>query len=664
MVRIMKKVFQQIFGVLVVLSLGFGGRVSAQGFNQDPGNPNLDFSSGNFDHWQLGWGPRTDPDSASGPQPNASSHTIVNITGNNWDGNAGAGNLNRVPSGLQQVARLGAPAGGGYGSPRAYAMKYNIQVNAAYPILFIQLASVMDKTHYEDLNTHYRFSIKNSAGQYVTPQPCGGLELSPRGTASTPGSNTITVPAMGYDNLPATVNIQYQPWESVALDLATYAGQSVTLEIEHYDCWTGFHGSYEYFSAAMRQRQDTFYFCNGANSLLLQPYLPRFKQYSWSNGGNQPDLLVQNPVDGQVLTCAVSSYNSCQTVFSALTKAIYTTAQFTYAGAGICHQIQFTNTSVTNKGTLDSCHWTFTDPATGLSDTSSAMHPLYTFPGPGVYTVKLVVTTTEGCEAEVQHHVTVSSNTAPPAIAWPQPACVGDSLTFADLSSNSTSRSWWLNGTQLHDTARAMQLVFPDSGLHHLMLAAIMDNGCPDTTAGDIYLHPPPQAFIKMLPAIAPVSEPVIAFTGYPAEAAAYAWNFGYNEETGTGERTTFRYPAMVANYPVTLTVINQHGCTDTAQATARIMPPEVYVPGAFTPNKDGVNDLFRIINITNQRLMRFDVYNRYGQQVFHTNQPEQGWDGQFEGGACTVGTYFYFITLKRPDGTLLELKGDVQLIR
>ncbi len=660
----MKRISQRFLFLLFSSVLAWSNFASGQTFNQDPGNPNLDFSSGNFDHWQLGWGPRTDPDSASGAQPNASSHTIIGITGNNWDGNAGTGNLSRVPSGLQQVARLGAPAGGGYGSPRAYAMKYSINVHAAYPILFIQLASVMDKTHYQDLNTHYRFSIKNSAGQFVAPQPCGGLELSPKGTASTANSNTATVPPIAYDNLPATVNIQYQRWESVALDLKAYVGQTVVLEIEHYDCWTGFHGSYEYCSAAMRQPQDTFYYCDKANSLLLQPYLPRFAQYTWNTGDTTAQLLVRQPVDGKVYTCTVSSFNGCQTVFSALTKAIYTEADFTYAGAGVCHQIRFSNASSTTKGNVTEYHWTFTDPQTGKSDTSTAMNPVYTFPGPGVYSVKLVVHTNEGCAAEVQKQVTVSNNTTPPAIAWPQPACAGDSLLFTDLSPNSSTRKWVLNEMPLQDTGRSVKLLFRDSGSHHLLLAAVMDNGCPDSVSGDFYIHALPQAMIKMLPAVAPVNDPVIQLTGYPANAQTYAWTFGYNEDSGRGSHLSYRYPGIIATYPVTLTVTNAYGCTDTAQALARIMPPEVYLPDAFTPNKDGANDVFRIINITNQRLMSFGIYNRYGQQVFFTKQPETGWDGSFNGDPCGMGTYFYSITLKRPDGTLLVRKGDVQLIR
>lgn len=121
--------------------------IAQEPFNQNLGNPNLDFRSGNFSNWQLSWGNRGTPYTNNGIMTGANSHTIVEIYGTNWDGNAGPGNLKRVPDGLATVARLGAPAGGGYGNPKSYAMKYNITVNATYPILFFQLASVMDITH-------------------------------------------------------------------------------------------------------------------------------------------------------------------------------------------------------------------------------------------------------------------------------------------------------------------------------------------------------------------------------------------------------------------------------------------------------------------------------------------------------------------------------------
>src|SRR5690554_1323926 len=86
-----------ILGLLLPSFGGIGGGLFSQGtFNQDPNNPNLDFSKDDFTNWELTWGPRTNPVHFSGAS-GISSPVIVQVYGNNWDGNAGVGNLKRVP---------------------------------------------------------------------------------------------------------------------------------------------------------------------------------------------------------------------------------------------------------------------------------------------------------------------------------------------------------------------------------------------------------------------------------------------------------------------------------------------------------------------------------------------------------------------------------------
>ena len=88
-------------------------------------------------------------------------------------------------------------------------------------------------------------------------------------------------------------------------------------------------------------------------------------------------------------------------------------------------------------------------------------------------------------------------------------------------------------------------------------------------------------------------------------------------------------------------------------------------IPSAFTPNGDGLNDVFRLCNMMYQRLIEFSVFNRWGQMVFHnTTDPKKGWDGTFNGTPQDIGVYNYLIILSRPDGTNITYKGEVTLIR
>jgi len=88
------------------------------------------------------------------------------------------------------------------------------------------------------------------------------------------------------------------------------------------------------------------------------------------------------------------------------------------------------------------------------------------------------------------------------------------------------------------------------------------------------------------------------------------------------------------------------------------------YIPSAFTPGADGKNDVFRIANLTFQKVTEFRVFNRWGQEVFSAAAGRTGWDGTWKGTPQPVGVYYYLIRLAYPDGTTEMFKGDVTLIR
>ena len=87
-------------------------------------------------------------------------------------------------------------------------------------------------------------------------------------------------------------------------------------------------------------------------------------------------------------------------------------------------------------------------------------------------------------------------------------------------------------------------------------------------------------------------------------------------------------------------------------------------IPNAFTPNGDGNNDEFKAI-IANDlvAIKSFRIYNRWGQNVFHTNKRNFGWNGRFNGKKCEGGTYFYLLEV--PIGNeSFDYKGDLTLLR
>ncbi|WP_118976788.1 DUF7948 domain-containing protein [Taibaiella koreensis] len=123
--------------------------------------------------------------------------------------------------------------------------------------------------------------------------------------------------------------------------------------------------------------------------------------------------------------------------------------------------------------------------------------------------------------------------------------------------------------------------------------------------------------------------------------------------------------PVAAPRQPVTYTVTgySEHGCK--ASLTVHIdIHDAVFMPNAFSPNGDGINDVFKIGNYGYHKLAEFRVFNRWGQEVFFTTDPAQGWNGQYKKQPADVGTYHYYARLRTISGEEKVFKGDITLVR
>ena len=115
------------------------------------------------------------------------------------------------------------------------------------------------------------------------------------------------------------------------------------------------------------------------------------------------------------------------------------------------------------------------------------------------------------------------------------------------------------------------------------------------------------------------------------------------------------------------LEVISNNGCKDTVYKKLRIIEDwNLYVPNAFTPNNDGVNDVFQPkgYNIKTYKLL---IFNRWGQCVFSTSAFEHGWDGSFKN-SSSIGSqddvYTWKINVTNGFNKAFELTGSVMLLK
>lgn len=110
-----------------------------------------------------------------------------------------------------------------------------------------------------------------------------------------------------------------------------------------------------------------------------------------------------------------------------------------------------------------------------------------------------------------------------------------------------------------------------------------------------------------------------------------------------------------------------EHGCISEPDSVIVIMTEsELIIPNAFTPNEDGVNDNFHILNPIFYPIFSFDIYNRWGQKVFETEDILTGWDGTYQAIDQEIGMYVWLVTYEKYNepGKVYALKGTVTLLR
>jgi len=118
-----------------------------------------------------------------------------------------------------------------------------------------------------------------------------------------------------------------------------------------------------------------------------------------------------------------------------------------------------------------------------------------------------------------------------------------------------------------------------------------------------------------------------------------------------------------LVNTTYTLLVTSDSGCTAQRTITIDVNCGIVFVPEAFSPNSDGQNDILYVRGDCIKTL-QFDVFDRWGNKVFETNDKSIGWDGRYKGEVMNAGSFVYYLTTTLYDGSTQTKKGNVTLVR
>ncbi len=669
--------------------------------------PNLGFEYGDFTNWTgYTWVYSTEhPEVTTTPVEGLvpERHTIM--TDNSaYDLNTN-NELKIIPPGHFYSVRLGRDITESYsGTPRCWHqnMRYILDVDSNNAFLTIKFAVVLQYAadHLEVEEPRFRFTLYDQNGDTIPD--CSNYNVY---------ASNENVEGFNFSITPRGDQIMWRDWTTVGVDLSGYIGQSITVEFMTADCTQSYHYGYCYFVASCQPLNIEITHC--AEDVVATLLAPRgFEEYRWEDSsgtvmGSSQALYIEDPVEGDVLTCTMLSATGCEVILSSTIVRYDPHADFV-SNMIDCNSntVQLTNLSSTSQGSLYYL-WDFGD-----GNTSYDIDPQYTFSTSGRHQVSLrIINFPSSCadtiikevESFMPDLVFISGDTT---------YCPGESIY---LKANGAYNYIWTNGS----TDDSIQIGHP-GGVYGLV--GYSSTGCVSDTNYKTVIEEPPWEFLGIGDSVFCEGDSAYLMT---SGAVDYLWNTGEttnsiyvwtpgtytstginaggcvkshtfhiiesplpdskfslsqytldrknNELTGTVplqanvqfiwdmDDGTFETGSDIYHdyditytklyYTISLTATNNFGCVSTFSDIIDIIP---YVPNIFSPNGDGINDLF-------MAELDLEIFDRHGTTLYKGNE---GWDGKYKGQDLSPDTYFYAIDYSNREGQEHHIKGYVTLVR
>jgi len=292
--------------------------------------------------------------------------------------------------------------------------------------------------------------------------------------------------------------------------------------------------------------------------------------------------------------------------------------------------------------------------------------------GAGSYTYTYT-TNNQGCTASDDILITVNPL---PAVSFSIPnaqGCVPFATSFNNTSGgNSTACVWSVDGNPVGNGCGGFNYTFTTAGCFDVSLTTTDGNGCSNTvTQTDVVCTANmPVAQFTWEPVSPSLYSPLVTFTNTSQGNVTNAWTI--NSETSSEVNPVYTIPATIADtFDACLAVTGLYGCADQVCYTVHIDREYfIYVPNTFTPDGDGINDVFYpVISGLSGMPTRYEfyVYDRWGNQVFVSHDPYEAWIGNMNGGTFYVadGAYnWYMIVELSENEPVLELRGHINILR
>ena len=184
---------------------------------------------------------------------------------------------------------------------------------------------------------------------------------------------------------------------------------------------------------------------------------------------------------------------------------------------------------------------------------------------------------------------------------------------------------------------------------------------CTDTASATVSVVPGPTVTVSSNVTITQGQTVSLTATG----GGTYSWNNGATNSVITVS------PMVNTGYCVT---VSNGSCIDTACVTVTVEPVdcspsatgELFLPNAFSPNTDGENDVLKIYfgNMYCIESLELHIYNRWGEKVFETTDPNFKWDGSYKNKMEGTEVFVYYMKAELISGDKIVKKGNISLVR
>lgn len=319
---------------------------------------------------------------------------------------------------------------------------------------------------------------------------------------------------------------------------------------------------------------------------------------------------------------------------------------------------QFNDASTIADGSqlLFNYNWSFGD-----GGTSAQQNPIHRYFALGPYNVKLIITTNNNC---------VDSLTKSLTTVYPQPkadftfnpneVCLGDDFAFTDISNgiNGTVTKWrWNFDDGTTDTIRNPVKLYSTDRTYNVSLHIYNSLGCvSDTMVKPLTVHPYPTVNagpdLFVLEGGNTILQPVA--TG---NDLSYAWSPSLYLDSANikNPRST-----PLADITYTITVTGRGNCAVDDDVFVKVLlAPSI--PNAFSPNADGINDVWNIKYLESYPGCTIEVFDRSGASIFRSEGYTKPWDGTVKGKPLPVGTYYYIVN---PKNGRKQIAGSVTILK